>query len=100
MKEASYIPAPSPVRRRRYMYENGPDPEGRLFKMRLDLNRESREGAARSIRSAGYGRYVYARIGGAKRGTEKLYDSREAAVRAIDRHYNAQMMKHVVRRAV
>lgn len=100
MKRAVHVPPAPPVARRRYIYESGPDPAGRLLKLRLDRNKEAREAAVRSITSAGYGRYVTARIGGPKRGTEKLYENREAAVRAIDRHYNAQMMKHVVRRAV
>lgn len=79
---------------------SGRDPAGRAFKRQLKFSGAARQAALQSIRSAGFGRHVYARIGGPVRGAEKLYDSRDAAVRAIDRHYNAQMMKHVVRRAV
>lgn len=76
------------------------DPAGRAFKRQLGFSAAARQAALQSIRSAGFGRYVYARIGGPVRGTVRLYDDRAAAVRAVDRHYDAQMMKHVVRRAV
>lgn len=99
-KKRVHIPDAPPVKRRRYIYESGPDPDGRLLKLRLRKSREARDAALHSIRSAGFGRYVYARIGGPVRGAEKLYDNHDAAVRAINRHYDAQMMKHVVRRAV
>jgi len=84
----------------RRAYETGPDPAGRLFRLRLEKSRQARAAAVASVRGAGFGRYVYARIGGAKRGTEALYDNLEAALRAIDRHYDAAMMRHVTRKAL
>lgn len=72
------------------------DADGRLFKMRLDLNRDARAAALASIRDAEFG-YVHARIGGPQRGKDELFASRCEAERAVNRHYDAAMMRHVTR---
>jgi hypothetical protein len=71
------------------------DPAGRAFKRQLGFSGAARQAALQSIRSAGYGRYVHARIGGPVRGQERLFKDEREAVRAIHRHYDIKMMQRL-----
>lgn len=69
---------------------------GQQFALLLDASAKARAGAKATIASPTPGVWV-ARIGGGVRGELRRFDSRHAAEKAIDDHYNAALMRSIER---